>query len=212
MKIVVFGSTGGTGAQVVEQALAAGHDVVAVARRPDALTTRHENLTVLQGDVLDPATLAGRLDGSEAVLSALGSHSGREPTTVYSQGMRNIRAAMGAAGVRRVVAISAVPVSAPSEKSFVDRYLAHPLLGLFFRGSYDDLRRMEADLQGATDVDWTVLRPPRLVDGPPTGTYRIAAGQQIAGARDIRRADLAAAMLDVVDDRSFFGTWAVVSR
>src|SRR3954452_4505756 len=166
MKLVIFGPTGGTGQQVVSQAVAAGHDVTAVARNPDAVTADRSRLQVVRGDVLEPASLDGVFDGAHAVLSTLGSHSGRKPTYVYSEGMRNIRAGMEKAGVRRVVAISAIPVSRPEDKSFVDRYIAHPLLSLFFGGSYDDLRRMEAELRTADDVDWTVVRPPRLKDGP----------------------------------------------
>ena len=212
MKIIVFGPTGGTGMQVVEQALAAGHAVTAVARRPEAVTTKHPNLRVVKGDVLEPASLTDVLKGAEAVVSALGSHSGRHPTEVYSRGMKNIRAAMKAAGVRRVVALSAVPVSRPEEKSFVDRYLVHPLLGLFFKGSYDDLRRMEADLRTVNDVNWTVLRPPRLSNKPAKRDDRMAVESQLKGAEDISRADLAAAMLKVIEDKSLFHKVVVVAN
>ena len=142
MKMVVFGPTGGTGKQLLNQALAAGHDVTAVARRPEAVDAEHPNLKVVKGDVLEPETLSGVLSKAQAVLSAIGSHSGRQPTYVYSRGMKHIRKAMNEAGVRRIVALSAVPVSRPQEKGFLDRYIVHPLLGLFFKGSYDDLRRM----------------------------------------------------------------------
>lgn len=212
MKIIVFGPTGGTGMQVVAQALAAGHAVTAVARRPEAVTTKHPNLHVVKGDVLEPATLTDALKGAEVVLSALGSHSGRQPTDVYSRGMKNIREAMKAAGVRRVVALSAVPVSRPEEKSFLDRYIVHPLLGLFFKGSYDDLRRMEADLRTTKDVNWTVVRPPRLSNKPAKHHYRMAVESQLKGAEDISRADLATAMLKVMEDQSLFHKVVVVAN
>jgi putative NADH-flavin reductase len=212
MKIIVFGPTGGTGLQVVEQALAAGHAVTAVARRPEAVTTKHPNLRVVKGDVLEPTTLTDALTGADVVLSALGSHSGRQPTDVYSRGMKNIRAAMNAAGVRRIVALSAVPVSQPEEKNPFDRYVMHPLLGLFFKGSYDDLRRMEADLRTAKDVDWTVLRPPRLSNKPARHHYRMAVESQLKRAEDISRADLAEAMLNVIDDPALFHKVVVVAN
>lgn len=212
MELVVFGATGGTGTEVVRQALEAGHAVTAVARKPEAVKVQHPNLRVVKGDVLEPETLEGVLDGAEAVLSALGSHSGRRPTSVYSEGMSNIRKAMNSAGVQRVVALSAVPVSEPEKKSFVDRYVAHPLLWLFFKGSYEDLRKMEADLRTADDVDWTVLRAPRLLDAPASHRYRIAVESELDGASDISRADLAAAMLKAIDDRSLSHKVAVVAR
>ncbi len=202
MKIAVLGPTGGTGRQVVKQALRAGHHVTAVARTPDALIDDHPNLRVRAGDVLDPASLEGAFDGAQAVLSALGSHSSRAPTILYSRGTANVRAEMRRAGVRRLLAISADPASPPEQKSLLDRLIVHPLLHLFFGGSYADLRRMEADLRAADDVDWTVFRPPRLRDGDATGAYRAAAEARLPRARAITRADLAAAMLAAIEDTS----------
>src|SRR5438128_974990 len=124
MNITVFGGTGPTGRELIRLALAEGHQVTAVARNPAALTdlraskigapmsrpTRPEpardnadaELTIRTGDVLDAATLAGTVDGADAVLSALGSRTGRAPTTVYSVGTAHILDAMRAAGVRRL--------------------------------------------------------------------------------------------------------------
>jgi len=212
MKIVVLGPTGGTGDQIVRQALAAGHDVTAVARRPDAVAVDHRNLRVIADDVLEPAALPDAFDGAHAVLSALGSHSGRAPTYVYSHSMANIRVAMVKVGIRRVVAVSAIPVSQPAEKNLFDRLVAHPLLYRFFGGTYDDLRRMEADLRHASDVDWTVFRPPRLLDGAATGKYHTAIEKQLPHARDIKRADLAAAMLAAVDNPAMVHKVVTIAR
>jgi putative NADH-flavin reductase len=107
---------------------------------------------------------------------------------------------MTSAGVRRVVAISSAPLSKPSEKRPIDRFVAHPLMRVLFKGSFEDVRRMEAELAAAGDADWTVFRPPRLLDGPPTGRYRISIGKTLRVANFIRRADLAAAMLAAIDD------------
>src|SRR5437764_1203871 len=106
MKLVVFGATGGIGAQVVQQALAAGHEVTAVARRPEAITLRHECLKVVQGDVLDAESVRKAVMGKDVVVSAVGARD-RGPTTVYSQGNANILQAMQAAHVRRIFCISA---------------------------------------------------------------------------------------------------------
>ena len=89
MKLIVFGANGGIGRHVVEQGLAAGHTVTAVARRPESVTIQHPKLTVKRGDVLDPAGLGLMLAGQEAVVSALGVHD-RAPTVLYSQGVANI--------------------------------------------------------------------------------------------------------------------------
>ena len=101
MKLVVFGSTGGIGSKVVEQALAAGHEVTAVARQPSAITIRHERLKVIAGDVLDERSVRGPIVGQDVVVSALGARD-LKPTSIYSEGVANIMQAMQAAQVRRI--------------------------------------------------------------------------------------------------------------
>lgn len=213
MKIVVFGATGGTGMHIVRQALAQGYDVTAVVRRPDAIAGEFgQQVDVRKGDVLDPASLEDAFENADAVVSALGARVGRRPTRVYSEGMRNIRAQMTAAGVRRVIAISSAPLSEPSEKRLIDRLVAHPLMRLLFKGSFEDVRRMEAELAAAGDVDWTVFRPPRLLDGPQTGRYRISIGKALRVANSIRRADLAAAILAAIDDPATIDNVVSIAR
>jgi uncharacterized protein YbjT (DUF2867 family) len=96
MKLVVLGSNGGIGKEVVAQGLSAGHIVTAVARRPETVTLKHERLSVVSADVLEPASLPAAFAGQVAVISALGVAT-REPTRVYSQGISNVIAAMRAA-------------------------------------------------------------------------------------------------------------------
>ena len=204
MKLTVFGSTGSTGKQIVWQALAAGHEVTAVARRPDAVAPAGPRLHVVAGDVLDPASLRDRVVGTDAVLSALGSRQMNRPTTVYSAGTAAVLAAMRDAGVRRFVGVTAVPVGPEDQKSALDRYLVHPLLHRFFGGGYDDMHRME-DLLAVSDRDWTVFRPPRLTDGAPTGRYRTAVDGPLPRAWSVSRADLAAAMLAAAQDPALVG-------
>jgi putative NADH-flavin reductase len=216
VKIVVFGASGGTGLQIVRQALAKGDDVTAVARRPDVITDEFgERVDVRKGDVLDPASLEGAFENANAVLSALGAHVGRQPTRVYSEGMRNIRAQMAAAGVRRVIAITSDPLSNPTEKRPIDRWVAHPLMHFFFKGSTEDARLMEAELAAAGaagEVDWTVFRPGRLLDGPQTDRYRISIGKALRAATAVGRADLAAAMLAAIDDPAMMNNFVSISR
>lgn len=213
MKIVVLGATGGTGMHIVRQALAQGHDVTAVVRRPGAITEElGQQVNVRKGDVLDPGSLEGAFKNADAVISAVGARVGRQPTRVYSKGMRSIRAQMTSAGVRRVIAISSAPLSEPSEKRPIDRLVAHPLMRFLFKGSFEDVQRMEAELAAAGDVDWTVFRPPRLVDGPPTGRYRISIGRALRVANSVRRADLAAAMLAAIDDPATIDNVVSIAR
>lgn len=199
MRLIIFGPTGGTGEQLVRQALATGHHVIAVARRPEAVTVTGPRLEVVRGDVSDQAWTCPALEGADAAISALGSQTLGQPTTLYSTGAAAILAAMVVARVTRFVGVTATPVEPDSQKSLLDRYVAHPLLHRFFGPGYEDMRRME-DLLVASQIDWTVFRPPRLTDKPPKGRYRTAVGQPLARAWNLTRADLAAAMLASLDD------------
>src|SRR5688572_18093218 len=108
MKIVVFGASGQTGRLLVEQALAAGHEVTALVRDPSKLAVRHERLRVLQGDVQDAGAVAGAVAGQDAVLSALGPAG--PAFTSMTLGARHILAAIEQHGVRRLVTLTGAGV------------------------------------------------------------------------------------------------------
>jgi putative NADH-flavin reductase len=198
MHLAIFGSTGPTGLVLVSQALEQGHDVTAVARDPAAVNATGARLRVVRADVLNRSSLDGTLDGVDGVLSALGAH-GRRPTTVYSFGAANIRDAMHHAGIQRFVAISALPVTPRTEPGPVERWIVVPLLSMFFGEMYADMIRMEQVLRHS-DLDFTIMRPPQLTNKSATGKYRTAINQHLPRARKISRADLAAAMLQVVPE------------
>jgi putative NADH-flavin reductase len=199
MRLVIFGSTGPTGRELVSQALQKGHDVTAVARDPAAVDATPARLQVVRADVLDRSSIDGVLSGVDAVLSAIGTH-GRQPTTVYSMGTSNIRDVMHQAGVRRFVGISALPVASRTELGPAERWIVVPLLSMFFGEMYTDMTRMEQMLRDS-DLDFTIMRPPQLTNEPATGRYRTAINRRLPRARKISRADLAAEMLQVIPDR-----------
>jgi putative NADH-flavin reductase len=201
MRLTVFGPTGGTGAEIVRQAAAAGHTVTAVARKPERVSNT-VNVHVVQGDVTDAQSLEPAVAGADAILSALGARSIGEPTTVYSAGTANVLGAMRRAGVRRFIGISAVPVGRGSEQlGPLTRYVIYPILYRFFGPAYDDMKRMEV-VAARSDRDWTIFRPPQLVDAPASGKYRTAIDAPLPRAWRVSRADLAAAMLAAVEDAS----------
>lgn len=166
---------------------------------------------VRQADVAKPSSLQGLFAGSDVVINAIGPRNGKEPGGIYSVGASNIMAEMRRSGVRRLVAISAVPASLPQEKNSFERFLLHPILWRFFGPSYADLRIMEADLRNSTDIDWTIVRPPLLTDDEPTSTYRTAVDSRLKGAKKISRSDLAAAMLAAAKDDALIGRVLTVS-
>ncbi len=203
MKLTVLGATGATGEQIVRQALAAGHDVTAMARRAEAIPFANTKLRVVHGDAMDSASLRDAVVGADAVLSALGSREMNRPTTVYSAGAVAVITAMHEAGIRRFIGVSALPAAPEEQKSALSRYLVHPLLHRFFGGAYDDMRRMEK-LLIESDVDWTAFRPPRLTNAAATGRYRIAVETPLPLAFSVSRANLGAAILRAIDDRALF--------
>ena len=201
MKLAVFGPTGKTGHHVVEQALARGYVVRAVARRPESIGIEHENLAVIGGDVLAPEEWAHQLAGVDAVISAIGVGLQRTPTTVYSAGTAGILTAMARNAIRRLAVVSAAPAGDWRQASALKRLVLYPVLQRLFGASYDDMRRMERILVDSP-VDWTILRPVYLTNGPPRGRYRLSVDGPIKRATSISRADLATALLEaVLDDR-----------
>ena len=138
MKLAVFGATGGTGKQLVEQALAAGHEVVAFARDPSKLTTRHERLRIVPGDVTDQAAVECAVNGVEAVISVLGPR-GNDRSKPITRGTQNILAAMKKYGVRRFVLSSTPSASDPNDLPDFRFKIVIGLVRLTLRSAYEDI-------------------------------------------------------------------------
>jgi putative NADH-flavin reductase len=207
MKLTIFAATGGIGRQLLEQAVAAGHDVTAVARNPRNLPATPARVVTADLAAADVAALQPAVEGADAVLSALGPRT-KADAGVTARGTRAITEAMRASGVRRVIVVSAAPIgTVPSPgrphpprhdpgDGFVIRYLATPIVKRVLAANYADLAEME-DVLRDSDLDWTVVRPPRLTSKPVTGRYRTAYGQNIRGglSLSVSRADVAHYML-----------------
>ncbi|MFJ7968479.1 NAD(P)-dependent oxidoreductase [Streptomyces sp. NPDC096324] len=198
MELTVLGATGGIGQEIVRQALGAGHRVTAVVRDPARLTVTGAGLEVFRADLTDPESLRPAVAGRHAVLSGLGARS-RKDAGVAARLTRTALGAMEAEQVRRLLVVSAGPVGPAAQKdTLVDRAMRSLISGIL-KDVYADLREMEEQLAGSA-TDWTVVRPPRLQDKPLTGTYRTAVGGFPPKGRFIARADVAHAMLAMVDD------------
>jgi uncharacterized protein YbjT (DUF2867 family) len=209
MKLTIFAATGGIGRQALEQALAAGHDVTAAVRNPNKLSGEAVRIVTADLAAADPAVLESAVAGADAVFSGLGPRSTSE-TGIASRGTRAIVQAMQATGVRRIVVVSAAPVATVASPGrpnpprhdpgdgFVMRHLLAPALVAALRDVYADLALME-DVLRDSGLDWTAVRPPRLTNRPPTGTYRTAIGRNLRHGLLVSRADVAHLMLAVLD-------------
>ncbi|WRZ91226.1 SDR family oxidoreductase [Streptomyces sp. NBC_01007] len=198
MKLTVFGATGGIGQEIVRQALGKGHQVTAVVRDPARLTVTGAGLEVFRADLTDPGSLRPAVAGRDAVLSGLGARS-RKDAGVAARLTRTVLSAMEAERVRRLLVVSAGPVGpGAANDTRVDRAMRRLISGIL-KDVYADLREMEAEL-AASATDWTVVRPPRLQNKPLTGSYRTVVGGFPSKGRFIARADVAHAMLAMIDD------------
>jgi putative NADH-flavin reductase len=213
MRLIILGATGGIGAQLLDRAVAAGHDVTAVVRDPRKLASRN-GVRVVAADLAapEPAVLESAVAGADAVLSGVGPRA-MTKAGVAEHGTREIIRAMQATGVRRIVVVSAAPIStvpSPSRpnpprhdpgEGFLMRNLLTPFAKTVMHERYADLALME-DVLRDSGLDWTIFRPPRLTNGPLAGTYRTAFGQNLRGGALISRADVAHAMLAALDQPS----------
>jgi putative NADH-flavin reductase len=199
MKLTIFGATGATGTILTSQALAAGHVVTAVVRDPARLTLpAHPRLRVVTTDVMDPAAITPAVEGADAVISAIGPR-GTGPTTVITDSVRSIIAAMDKTGTRRFVQVSGSIVADEGESLYM-RYLIKPVARrTFLRHVNADMRAGEEEIR-QSGLDWTILRPPALTAKPATGTYRMAIDENLPHGFQVSRADLAACMLALLDD------------
>ena len=209
-KLIIFGATGGTGREVVRQALDKGHEVTIIVRNPSSFDIQHPQLKIVQGDVLQPSTFTEHIWGMDAVISCLGVGRSRKPTTLYSAGIENVISAMEMAGVQRLICISAGALFVNKQMGFFIRVLTKLVLQKILKEMYADMRLMERIVE-KSNLDWTIVRPPMLKDKPFTGAYRTAITGHITKPFSIARADLADFMLNILGDSKTFGAKAELS-
>ncbi|MFT4294428.1 MAG: NAD(P)H-binding protein [Micropruina sp.] len=196
MRVTIVGAAGPTGLWLCREALRAGHAVTAVSRRPDPLPLEpHPELTLVQADALSGDGLDEAVAGADAVLSTLGCAYTRRPVSIYSVGTRNIVEAMRRSrSARRLVVVSSGLTYPPPPMNWLADHLAFPLLrNVIGRTLYADMRAMEEYLHTVGDLDWTVMRPGRLIDADQVSDYRLDLDHPTQGTTT--RADLAAAMV-----------------
>jgi putative NADH-flavin reductase len=208
MNLVVFGASRGVGLKVLEQALEAGHTVTAFVRSPEKFSLNHPNLTVVQGDALDAEAVAKAIAGQEAVVSALGAARPPVPHMLETAAI-NIVAGMQAHGVSRLVSTTGAGVRQPEDQpQFIDNFFSF-LLNLFAKDVVLDSSANVKAIQ-ASDLDWTVVRFPRLVDGELTGKYRAGFLGKDSGSQ-LSRADAADFILKELSEKKWLRKLPVVS-
>jgi len=208
MQLVVFGATGGTGRELVKQALGHGHSVRAFVRNPDRLKVIHHRLEVVTGDVQDAKSVAAAVAGQDAVLCALGVNE-RKPNTILSDATRTLVGAMEAEGVRRLLYVSSLGVG--ETKGQLGPIYNHVVLPLLLKEIFADKETAETVVR-ESGLDWTIVQPARLTNALLTGKYR--AGPGAAKGRwfpKIARADVADFMLNALERKQFIREVAAIA-
>jgi putative NADH-flavin reductase len=196
MNIVIFGASGPLGRAMTQAALQAGHQVTAFVRSPGRLDS-HARLREVAGDVLDAGSVAGAVPGHDAVISALGQTRPSPAGHDLHPGTAHIIAAMKAAQVSRLIWISSHGVGdARGHSGFLFERVFVPWR---LRAEFADKERQEA-LVTASDLDWTIIRPARLTNGPATGRLRAQPRLPVTIRDSISRADVAQFVLGELND------------
>lgn len=194
IRVLIVGATGGTGRQLVAQALERGFAVTALVRDPSKFHVDHPQLTVSRGNVLDPACVEAAMRGQDAVVSALGHKRFFHPTRILSEGTRNVLRAMETHGVRRLVCETSLGIgdSAGRLGLYFTLFTIPVILPFYF---WDKTRQER--LIAASNVEWVIVRPGMLTNGDKRG--RLRHGRHVGSflwTVRISRADVAAFMLD----------------
>jgi len=206
MKLLILGASGGTGQQLVAQALQQHHEVTAFVRDPAKMNISHEKLTLIKGDVLDKTGLIKALEGKDAVLSALGVGKSLKSNNLMTNAMANIIPAMNATGVKRIIFESAFGVGETLKQAdLIQKIIFSTLL----KGIYTDKAKADEQLRNS-GLDWVLVYPVVLTNGPATGKYQVAEKLTMKGMPKVSRADVAHFMLRQLADQSYLKKGAVI--
>ncbi|MGD9487330.1 MAG: NAD(P)-dependent oxidoreductase [Calditrichaceae bacterium] len=209
-RILIIGATGGTGLQLVEQAIEKGFFVTALVRNPDKFKIKHSQLQVVKGDVLDFGSIEKAVQGQDAVVSALGHKQFFGPTRILSEGTANIIRAMEKTGVKRLICETSLGIGASAGRMglYYTFFVIPFILPFYF---WDKTRQERIISESATE--WVIVRPSMLTNGKRSGKYRhgTGIGNYLWTAR-ISRADVADFMLNRLSDNTYLGKAVGVSR
>ena len=189
MNLTVLGAAGATGVPLVEQAIAAGHQVTALARSAENLTLTSPNLHVVQGDATDRAVVSEAMKGADAVISVLGA---RGP--VMAEATRAVVAAAEQAGPDRILMLSSFAVARDRLKP-VSRLVTRMAMG----SQIKDKTAGEEVLR-ASGLDWTIVYATKLTNGPRTEPRVVPETEKVGMSQTISRADLASFLLQAATD------------
>jgi putative NADH-flavin reductase len=202
LKIAVIGASQGIGNELLKMALDEGHEVTALLRNPAKLNIINSRLKIVKGDVLDPVTVATAVAGNLAVCLCIGIPPTRKPVDVFSRGAEYVLSAIGPGTTSKLIIVTGIGAGESKGHGgfFYDRVINPLLLGTI----YADKDRQESIVK-ASKVEWLIVRPGFLTNGPITGRYRVIEDLSGVRAGKISRADVADFMLKQLATPTHFG-------
>ena len=201
MRIAVFGASRGVGAQILPQAVDREWGVKALSRVASAIP-EIPGVQVIEGNVLDPGAVFRTLDGCDAAVLSLG-RTKNNPATVVSDGTEIVIQVMNKLGVRRLVAVTSLGVG--DSETMLPFHIKLLMKSVLKRAIQEKQRQEE--LIAAGGLEWVIVRPARLTDGPYTGRYAAGLSESEAGEGRVSRADVADFVLNnITDDRYLHST------
>jgi putative NADH-flavin reductase len=202
MKILIIGATRGIGAQLLAQALEAQHSVTVLARDPGQITLVDDKLTVLGGDICDPATVSAAVEGQEAVCVTIGVPITFQPVTVFSDGILQVIKAMQQHHVQRIFCVTGIGAgNSKGHGGFLYDRIFKPLL---LKTIYADKDLQEQRVK-ESGLDWVIVRPAGLTNGPRTKKYRVVTILDGVTSRRISRADVAHFIISELSEQKYTG-------
>jgi putative NADH-flavin reductase len=207
MKLAIFGGTGYVGQALVRMALDRGHDLRLLVRNPRKFDSSGSAVEVVAGDALDIAAVTRTIAGCAAVLSTLGGYHG---TPSLDEGTASILAAMRASNIHRLVAMQGIHVPFPGDPNNLGKHIVSAFLTVRSPSLVRRSRALGFMLQGTHDIDWTLIRVPRVVDGSPTQAAQTGS-LRLGPSSSVTRGDVVALMLDALENRSLVHASPMVS-
>jgi len=199
--IAIFGGTGLTGKLVLEKALQNGYKVHALVRNPDKIKVTDSNLTIMQGDVLNPNDVQKTIQGSDLVLSLFGHVKG-SPEWLQTNGTKNIIEAMEQSGVEKIISLSGggLPFPEKDKPRFPDKMIRFIMKIAVPKVLNDAIRH--AEVLGKSNLNWMIVRGPRLTNDQPKHNYRVG-WVGVNASTKISRADLADFIVKQIESDEF---------
>lgn len=195
--MLILGATGGTGIQIVEQAIHKGHSVTALVRSTERLARFNGRINTIVGDLMSSAEIASAASGHDAVLSALGPRDPKSKARLMDPFAHAVVNGMSESGVARLILLSIAFL-------FRNAILppVYPLGQMLFKDHVRDCEDMESTVR-ASALNWTIVRPPQFTDKPATGKYRVEAGRLPLMGFTVSRADVADFMIRAAEQNLY---------